>query len=175
MDERSSNSMKRNRTRHGNRTNGIANNSSSDSRRNYNENRFLYSRRGDMGSRNSYMQEVQVSMHEPSSSGPQMSVEGWVLIITGCHEEAVEDDIRDAFSEYGQVKNIHVNLDRRSGFCKGYALVEYRDKSEAQDAINALHGTELLGKMIKVDWAFSTTSGGDTFECGQSRKKVKRR
>lgn len=82
-------------------------------------------------------------------------------------------DISDAFSEFGQVKNIHVNLDRRTGFCKGYALVEYKSKSQAQDAINALHGTELLGKTVHVDWAF-VGSAADVFE-NRNRKQIRRR
>ena len=82
-------------------------------------------------------------------------------------------DISDSFSEFGQVKSIHVNLDRRTGFCKGYALVEYKSKSQAQDAINALHGTELLGKTVHVDWAF-VASAADGFE-NRNRKQIKRR
>jgi len=62
-------------------------------------------------------------------------------------------DIRDPFSEYGCVKNIHLNLDRRSGFCKGYALVEYNSHNEAQSALK-LHDTKILGKSIQVEWAF---------------------
>jgi len=112
--------------------------------------------------------------------GPQRSVEGWIVFVTGLNEEAQEDDIRDAFSEYGPVKSVHVNLDLQTGFCKGYALVEYNEKSEAQDAINALHGTELLGKSVKVDWAFVGGGGDSTTTtsmgvAGVSRKKTKRR
>jgi RNA recognition motif-containing protein len=39
-------------------------------------------------------------------------------------------------------------------------LIEYTKKSEAQDAINTLHGAKLLGKTINVDWAF--VGGGST-------------
>lgn len=65
----------------------------------------------------------------------------------------------DAFSEFGSVKSVHIGLDRKTGLAKGYALVQYNVCTEAQDAINTLHGSELLGKTVGVDWAFVKGTG----------------
>lgn len=82
------------------------------------------------------------------------SIEGWIILVTGLHEETSEEDIQDKFADYGTIKNLHLNLDRRSGYVKGYAFIEYAEKEEADGAIEDANGSSFLGKTIKVAYTF---------------------
>jgi RNA-binding protein 8A len=81
-------------------------------------------------------------------------VEGWIVVATNLHEEMSEEDVTDFFSEFGVVQNVHLNLDRRTGFVKGYAFIEYRTRDEADRAVNEATGQTFFERIVQVDYVF---------------------
>ena len=54
---------------------------------------------------------------------------------------------------YGEVTRATIISDRDSGRSKGFGFVEMANKDEAETAINALDGSELSGRDIRVNEA----------------------
>ncbi|MGF1612616.1 MAG: RNA recognition motif domain-containing protein [Gammaproteobacteria bacterium] len=64
-----------------------------------------------------------------------------------------DDDLRGAFSQFGEVSSVSIITDKFSGQSKGFGFVEMPNNSEADEAIKALNGSALKGRNIKVNQA----------------------
>jgi RNA recognition motif-containing protein len=65
---------------------------------------------------------------------------------------ATEDQVRDLFSEFGEIQSLAMINDRDTGRFRGFAFVEMED-SAANAAIKALNGKEVDGRELNVNEA----------------------
>jgi RNA recognition motif-containing protein len=75
------------------------------------------------------------------------------IFVGNLSHDVTEDDLRQAFEAFGQVKSVKVIKDLFSGESKGFAFVEMQAKAEAQSAINGLNSKELKGRALNVNEA----------------------
>ncbi len=64
-----------------------------------------------------------------------------------------EDQLRDAFGEFGQVTSCTIVKDKVTGQSKGFGFLEMPEGSEAAAAIAQLNGRDLMGRKINVNEA----------------------
>lgn len=64
-----------------------------------------------------------------------------------------DEDLKEAFAEFGEVASAEIIKDRFSGQSKGFGFVEMPDNSGADAAIKALNGKALKGRNVKVNQA----------------------
>ena len=67
--------------------------------------------------------------------------------------DAAEEDIRQAFEQYGQVASVSIITDRETGSPRGFAFVEMPDGGAAREAISNVNLTEIAGRTVTVNEA----------------------
>jgi RNA recognition motif-containing protein len=64
-----------------------------------------------------------------------------------------EEDLRQAFGNYGEVTSATLIKDKFTGKSRGFGFVEMPSQEEAQAAIQALNGADLGGRTLTVNEA----------------------
>ena len=64
-----------------------------------------------------------------------------------------DEELQQAFAQYGSVSSAKVMMDRETGRSKGFGFVEMGSDAEAQAAINGMNGQALDGRAIVVNEA----------------------
>jgi RNA recognition motif-containing protein len=67
--------------------------------------------------------------------------------------KVTEDELRQAFSAYGQVENVTILKDRDTGQPRGFGFVEMANDEEADKAISGMNGAQIGSRALNVNEA----------------------
>jgi RNA recognition motif-containing protein len=73
---------------------------------------------------------------------------------------ASEADIRELFSEFGAIVDLHIPLDRDSGRPRGFAFVTLSSREFGEAAIGKLEGQDFGGRPLRVSEALERNDRG---------------
>jgi len=67
--------------------------------------------------------------------------------------EVRDDKLREVFSQFGEITDAVVIIDRRTNRSKGFGFVTFTTPEAAQASIEAMHGQDVDGRNIVVNIA----------------------
>jgi RNA recognition motif-containing protein len=87
-----------------------------------------------------------------------------------------QEELKQAFEQYGQVNKVSLAIDKETGKSKGFAFIEMKNNDEAAAAIKGLDGLTLHGRQIAVKQAEDRSNGAPKreFTPNQDRKPFTR-
>ncbi|KAG0562092.1 hypothetical protein KC19_9G117600 [Ceratodon purpureus] len=75
------------------------------------------------------------------------------LFVGGLAWGTTDANIKEAFSQYGEVTEVKIICDRDTGRSRGFGFVSFTSEQEAEAALQAMDGRDLAGRTIRVDYA----------------------
>jgi RNA recognition motif-containing protein len=84
-----------------------------------------------------------------------------------------ESELQELFQEFGEVKSVKIISDKMTGKSKGFAFISMENDTEAQAAIDQLHGRQVHGRNLIVNQARPKTenTGGGGYGGGGGYNK----
>lgn len=64
-----------------------------------------------------------------------------------------DDELKELFTEFGEVSSAKIISDRETGRSRGFGFVEFDSEDEAQAAIKAMNGKDVDGRALTVNVA----------------------
>lgn len=75
------------------------------------------------------------------------------LYVGGLSYSTTEDELREYFSQAGNITSVAIIIDKMSGRSKGFGFVEMSTEDEANSAISMFNGKEFGGRTLTVNEA----------------------
>ena len=72
------------------------------------------------------------------------------IFVSSLSFSAKREDLAELFAQYGEVTSARIIINRDTRRSKGYGFVEMPNDDEGKAAINALNGSEHMGRTINV-------------------------
>lgn len=74
--------------------------------------------------------------------------------------KATEEQLKQLFSEYGEVSSAKIIMDKVTQRSRGFGFVEMADDTAGRSAVNQLNGADFMGKNLVVNEARPREEGG---------------
>ncbi|OWZ05842.1 U2 snRNP component IST3 [Phytophthora megakarya] len=98
------------------------------------------------------LNERELELNVPlSGSWHQKYHESAWIFIGGLPFELSEGDVLCVLSQFGEIEDIHLVRDGKTGKSKGFAFVKYADQRSTVLAVDNLNGFKLLDRVLRVD------------------------
>ncbi|XP_061105739.1 RNA-binding motif protein, X-linked 2 [Conger conger] len=94
--------------------------------------------------------EAQLGVKESVSWHSEYRDSAWIFI-GGFPYELTEGDIICVFSQYGEIANINLVRDKKTGKSKGFCFICYEDQRSTILAVDNFNGIKIKGRTIRVD------------------------
>ncbi|KAK3583695.1 hypothetical protein CHS0354_021445 [Potamilus streckersoni] len=94
--------------------------------------------------------ELELGLTSKKSWHDQYKDSAWVFV-GGLPYDLTEGDVVCVFSQYGEIVNINLVRDQKSGKSKGFCFVCFEDQRSTVLSVDNLNGIKLLGRTIRVD------------------------
>lgn len=75
------------------------------------------------------------------------------LYVGNLSYDTTEDQLREKFTELGEVESVSLITDRQTGRSRGFAFVEMTNEEDAKNAVENLTGQMLDGRALNVSVA----------------------
>ncbi|XP_037677836.1 RNA-binding motif protein, X-linked 2 isoform X2 [Choloepus didactylus] len=94
--------------------------------------------------------EVQLGVADKVSWHAEYKDSAWIFL-GGLPYELTEGDIICVFSQYGEIVNINLVRDKKTGKSKGFCFLCYEDQRSTILAVDNFNGIKIKGRTIRVD------------------------
>jgi len=94
--------------------------------------------------------EIELGIGDKSSWHSRFKHSAYVYA-GGLPFELTEGDILAVFSQYGEIVDIHLVRDKKTGKSRGFAFIAYEDQRSTVLAVDNLSGARVTGRTIRVE------------------------